>query len=96
MVQSSNCQLRGQRCYVEVTFDCHSDIVMGSNNKQNTNESHVHNEEPHLIAVGKVQKKHGVDHLPVLERTFIYPAEAVVIPMMHRAFARSFNKRFFF
>ncbi|XP_018684609.1 mediator of RNA polymerase II transcription subunit 13 isoform X1 [Musa acuminata AAA Group] len=92
MVQSSNCQLRGQRCYVEVTFDCHSDIVMGSNNKQNTNESHVHNEEPHLIAVGKVQKKHGVDHLPVLERTFIYPAEAVVIPMMHRAFARSFNK----
>ncbi|URE18793.1 Mediator complex subunit 13 C-terminal [Musa troglodytarum] len=92
VVQSSNCQLRGQRCYVEVTFDCHSDIVMGSNNKQNTNESHVHNEEPHLIAVGKVQKKHGVDHLPVLERTFIYPAEAVVIPMMHRAFARSFNK----
>ncbi|KAJ8471301.1 hypothetical protein OPV22_025644 [Ensete ventricosum] len=92
MVQSSNCQLRGQKCYVEVTFDCHSDIVMGSNNKQNTNESHVHNEEPNLTAVGKVQKKHGVDHLPVLERTFIYPAEAVVIPMMHRAFARSFNK----
>ncbi|WOL08835.1 mediator of RNA polymerase II transcription subunit 13 isoform X1 [Canna indica] len=94
--QSYTSPVRGQRCYVEVTLGCRSlcsDHVLESNNNLTSNASHVHDEDSHVVPVGKLQQKHGVvDQFPILERTFIYPAEAVLIPLMHRAFARSSNK----
>ncbi|XP_008807938.3 mediator of RNA polymerase II transcription subunit 13 isoform X1 [Phoenix dactylifera] len=98
VAQSSGCQLRGQSCYVEVTLGCPStcsDKVLESNSNQSNNAIRPHTEESHFSSVGKGQQKQGtIYQLPILERTFIYPADAVVIPMMHRAFARSSVKRF--
>ncbi|XP_042437383.1 mediator of RNA polymerase II transcription subunit 13-like [Zingiber officinale] len=95
MAPSSSNQLRGQKFYVEVTLGCRSsssDNIMGANN-QNSNTCNIHEEDSHLIEACRTQQKNGlVDQLPALERTFIYPAEAVLIPLMHRAFARSSNK----
>lgn len=98
VVQSSGCQLRGQSCYVEVTLGCPStcsDKVLESKNNQSNNAIRPHTEESHLSSVGKGQQKQGtIDHLPILERTLIYPAEAVLIPMAHGTSARSSVKRF--
>lgn len=98
VAQSSGCQLRGQSCYVEVTLGCPptcSDKVLDSNNNQSNNAIRPHTEESHFSSVGKGQQKQGIiDQLPILERTFIYSADAVVIPMVHRAFARSSVKRY--
>ncbi|KAJ4755679.1 Mediator of RNA polymerase II transcription subunit 13 [Rhynchospora pubera] len=42
----------------------------------------------------KESKTELIDQAPVVERTFIYPPEAVLVPMMHRAFSRFSSKRF--
>lgn len=42
----------------------------------------------------KEGKTELVDQAPVMERTFIYPPEAVLVPMMHRAFSRFSSKRY--
>ncbi|XP_077214346.1 RNA polymerase II transcription mediator isoform X2 [Tasmannia lanceolata] len=72
--QSSNCQLRGQNCYVEVTLGC---PVMGRDK-----------------GLPSDTNRDLADHVPVIERTFVYPAEAVLVPVLHTAFARSSPKRF--
>lgn len=42
----------------------------------------------------KESKSESIDQAPVMERTFIYPPEAVLVPMMHRAFSRFSSKRY--
>ncbi|XP_058103090.1 mediator of RNA polymerase II transcription subunit 13 isoform X2 [Magnolia sinica] len=85
--QSSNYQLRGQNCYVEVTIGC-----PGMGSSFNKNISKHHTVEP--PALGKGEQLGSADNVPVLERTFIYPAETVLVPIMQVAFARSSRKRF--
>ncbi|KAK8938453.1 Mediator of RNA polymerase II transcription subunit 13 [Platanthera zijinensis] len=95
ITRSSDCQLRGQSCYVEVTLGCPStsiEVTQEKNRVQEINTIKLNSEEPCLVSSGKGQQ---VDHFPVLERTFIYPAESVLVPVLHRAFARSSLKRFF-
>ncbi|XP_020091432.1 mediator of RNA polymerase II transcription subunit 13 isoform X2 [Ananas comosus] len=54
----------------------------------------MHNtEDSQLMAAGGQRKQGSNNQFPVLERTFIYPAEAVIVPMMHRALARISSKR---
>ncbi|KAG2675251.1 hypothetical protein I3760_13G175200 [Carya illinoinensis] len=93
--QDSGCQIRGQSCYVEVTLGCPksvSDNPLQSNSDamRNFPTNHV----PESADVGKGDKKGLSNQLPVHEKTFIYPAEAVLVPVLHTSFARSSLKRF--
>lgn len=91
--QGSGCQLRGQNCYVEVTLGCPSagtDKMLQSNSNSIRNFPKYHVADPH--AMGKGAQKGLPDH--VSERTFIYPAEAVLVPVLQTSFSRSSLKRF--
>nr|CAD1834338.1 unnamed protein product [Ananas comosus var. bracteatus] len=93
--QSSSSQLRGQNCYVEVALGCPSpstDTVSELHNNQNNKAMH-NTEDSQLMAAGGQRKQGSNNQFPVLEGTFIYPAEAVIVPMMHRALARISSKR---
>ncbi|KAJ0968254.1 hypothetical protein J5N97_025171 [Dioscorea zingiberensis] len=96
VAQSSVCQLRGQSFYAEVTLGCPStskDCSLKSVRYQ-TEVLVQHNEEQHQVSSESVHQKQGsADKLPLLERTFLYPAETVLLPVMQRAFARSSLKR---
>ncbi|KAL6011624.1 hypothetical protein ACLOJK_002072 [Asimina triloba] len=87
--QSSNCQLRGQNYYVEVTLGCPG---VGSNFNKNILKHH--SAEQSTVVVEKVDQLGSADVVPLLERTFIYAPETVVVPIMQVAFARSSRKRF--
>ncbi|KAK6136806.1 hypothetical protein DH2020_029454 [Rehmannia glutinosa] len=79
-------QLRGQNCYVEVTLGCHDKAV-----RKNVN-SHSDFSQPHGIespATGLGTQRWPSDKLPVGEKMFIYPAEAVLVPVMQTSSARS-------
>ncbi|KAJ4977034.1 hypothetical protein NE237_002140 [Protea cynaroides] len=97
-VQGSGCQLRGQSCYVEVTLGCNgsgSDKELRSHSNSSGKFSKPHLAEAPAAALGRADLKQGsADNSPVLERTFIYPSEAVLVPVMHTIFARSSLKRF--
>lgn len=87
--------MRGQSCYVEVTLGCSksvSDNPLQSNSdaRRNFPTNHV----PESAAVGRGDKKGSPDQLPAHEKTFIYPAEAVLVPVLHTSFARSSLKRY--
>lgn len=91
--QGSSCKLRGQSCYLEVTIGCsraENDKMLQANldksiSGQNISES---------SAVTRDAQKGSARHMPVCEKTFIYPAEAVLVPVVQTSFARSSLKRF--
>lgn len=85
--QASGCQLRGQSCYVEVTLGFPGDkgAQLNPNISRNAPNNHL-NES--FVTLERDDQKHGS------ERTFIYPAEAVMVPVIQTAFARSSLKRF--
>ncbi|KAK9274364.1 hypothetical protein L1049_019178 [Liquidambar formosana] len=93
--QSSGCQLRGQNCYVEVTLGLTS---AGNEKALHSNSNSIRNFLKHHIAespaVGRGVQKGSPDHSSVCERTFIYPVEAVLVPVLQTSFARSSLKRF--
>lgn len=43
--------------------------------------------------VTREAQKGSARHMPVCEKTFIYPAEAVLVPVVQTSFARSSLKR---
>ncbi|XP_059630499.1 mediator of RNA polymerase II transcription subunit 13 isoform X2 [Cornus florida] len=93
--QGSGCQLRGQNCYIEVTLGYPSSenskaLQLGSNSNKNFVKHHIA-ESP---AVPRGVQKGSSDLLSVCEKAFIYPAEAVLVPVLHTSFARSSLKRF--
>ncbi|ONK75293.1 uncharacterized protein A4U43_C03F15350 [Asparagus officinalis] len=96
VAQSSGCQLRGQSCFVEITLGCSSKcssktLESGVNQNKNT----IHHGEVQMKPVGRSQQKQGSeDQLAILQRTFIYQPETVLVPLMHKAFARTSLKRF--
>ncbi|XP_072986939.1 mediator of RNA polymerase II transcription subunit 13 [Typha latifolia] len=95
VTQSSGCQLRGQSCYIEVALGCSSactDKALETNSYLKNKALHPA-EDSEFATDGGQRKQESVHHFPVLERTFIYPAEAVVIPLTHRAFACFSRKR---
>ncbi|KAL0334764.1 UNVERIFIED_CONTAM: Mediator of RNA polymerase II transcription subunit, partial [Sesamum radiatum] len=82
-------QLRGQNCYVEVTLGCHDKVVKNVNS--HTNLSHTHGTES--PAIGRGTQRWSSDKHLVCEKMFVYPAEAVLVPVMQTSFARSSLKR---
>ncbi|CAN6208649.1 unnamed protein product [Urochloa humidicola] len=92
--QPTVCQLRGQSYYVEVALG----FPAASADKVSESEHmHIKKEmdsvkDSQLGADGQ-RKVESPDSLPVLERTFIYPPEAVLVPMVHQAFVRFSSKR---
>ncbi|PIA29244.1 hypothetical protein AQUCO_06100036v1 [Aquilegia coerulea] len=97
VAQASGCQLRGQNCHVEVTLGCPGtgDKAVHLNSNFIWNKPNHHSTESPMVALDRDDQKHGsTDYYRVSERTFIYPAEAVVVPVMQTTFARSSLKRF--
>ncbi|KAL6994249.1 hypothetical protein U1Q18_012356 [Sarracenia purpurea var. burkii] len=87
--QVSGCQLRGQSCYVEVTLGfpaTGNDKALQQNSNLKGTFSKHHNTESSSMPSG-VQK--APDQFSVCERTFIYPVEAVLVPVLQKSFARS-------
>jgi len=98
VAQSSGCRLRGQSCCVEITLGCSSkcsDKTLESIGNQNKNAVHHHSDEAQMVSIGRSQLKQGPqDQFAFLQRTFIYQPGTVLVPLMHRAFARSSLRRY--
>ncbi|KVH90881.1 Mediator complex, subunit Med13, partial [Cynara cardunculus var. scolymus] len=93
--QSSGCQLRGQNCYLEVTLGCEtaeSEKPLPSNSNRNFSKHHM-SESP---GVTRESEKGLAYHSSIYEKTFIYPAEAVLVPVVQTSSARSSLKRHLF
>uniref|UniRef100_A0A6N2M708 Mediator of RNA polymerase II transcription subunit 13 n=1 Tax=Salix viminalis TaxID=40686 RepID=A0A6N2M708_SALVM len=93
--QGPGCQPRGQNCYVEITLGCprsESDKALQTNSQSTKNSSKNYIAES--IAARRGDQKVSPDHLSAHEKAFIYPAEAVVVPVLQKSFARSSLKRF--
>jgi mediator of RNA polymerase II transcription subunit 13 len=92
--QPTICQLRGQSYYVEVALGfpaTSTDKISEPENNQIKKELDSV-KDPHLGVDGQ-QRLESADSLPVLEKTFIFPPEAVMVPMIHQAFVRFSSKR---
>lgn len=93
--QSSGCQLRGQNCYVKVSLGCSKSR---GDKSLNPNPDHIRNLPKHqsseAYAMGRVDQKGSLDLLSVHEKTFIYPPEAVLIPVLQTSFARSSLRKY--
>lgn len=46
-------------------------------------------------ALGRSDRKGPSDHLSDYEKKFLYPAEAVLVPVLQTSFARSSLRRYF-
>lgn len=88
--QRSSCQLRGQNCYLEVTLGCASVENDKTSNSNKNNLKHHLAESP---AIARDVQKGSADQISVYERAFIYPAEAVLVPVVQTSFSRSSLKR---
>ncbi|KAL7090404.1 hypothetical protein ACP275_12G039000 [Erythranthe tilingii] len=84
-------QMRGQNCYVEVTIGC-QDKMGRKNVYSRSNLPQTHGTEPPAVGLGT--QKGPPEKLPFCEKMFVYPAEAVLVPVMQTSFARSSLKRF--
>lgn len=93
--QGSGCQLVGQNCYVEVTLGCHRSggdghLHLVSNSNRNVPKHQV----SESTALGRADQRGAVDNMSVYEKTFLYPPEAVFVPVLQTSFPRSSLKRF--
>ena len=92
--QSSGCQLRGHNCYVKVSHGCSKS---GSDKALDPNSNYIRNLPKHhsteASAVGRGYQKGSLDLLSVHEKIFIYPSEAVLVPVLQTSFARSSLRR---
>lgn len=93
--QGSGCQMRGQSCYVEVTLGCPR-LGRGNALQSNTDttSNFPKNHVAESAAVGRGDQRGSAGQLPVHEKIFIYPAEAVLVPILHTSFARSSLRRY--
>lgn len=93
--QPTVCQLRGQSYYVEVALG-----FPAASAKKVSEFEHIHIKKEldpvkdAMVGSDGQRKVESPDGLPILERTFIYPPEAVLVPMVHQAFVRFSSKRY--
>ncbi|KAJ9141059.1 hypothetical protein P3X46_031639 [Hevea brasiliensis] len=93
--QGPGCLLRGQNCYVEVTLGCpRSESEKGLRSNSNLIRNLPKNHVVESPAIGRGDHKGPPVQTAVHEKAFIYPAEAVVVPVLQTSFARSSLKRF--
>ncbi|KAL0864171.1 hypothetical protein Bca101_043289 [Brassica carinata] len=82
-------------CYVEVTLGGCQSI---NDNTSQTNSTFAvnlsHNQRPEPSVGSRDHRKGQSDILSVREKKFIYPAEAVLVPILQSAFAKFSLKRF--
>ncbi|XP_027336151.1 mediator of RNA polymerase II transcription subunit 13 isoform X2 [Abrus precatorius] len=93
--QGVGCQLRGQNCYVEVSLGfprsgTEKALQPNKNSVRNLPKLHVA-ESP---IVGRSDHKGSPDYMSDYEKTFLYPAEAVLVPVLQTSLARSSLRRF--
>lgn len=87
----SACQLRGQNCHVEITLGC----ANAANDKILQQSSSLHkNFSRHTVSESPAETKMNQKGPSAQSRIFIYPSEAVLVPVMQTSFARSSLKRF--
>ncbi|KAF3791054.1 Mediator of RNA polymerase II transcription subunit 13 [Nymphaea thermarum] len=96
--QSSYCMLRGHNCYAEVSLDF--PYVETERASQDNTSSHVKVSRHDVVdkaisgANGKGEQKQGSsDQVAFLEKAFVYPAEAVLVPVPQTMLARSSLRR---
>uniref|UniRef100_A0A0D3CQZ7 Mediator of RNA polymerase II transcription subunit 13 n=1 Tax=Brassica oleracea var. oleracea TaxID=109376 RepID=A0A0D3CQZ7_BRAOL len=82
--------INGDHCYVEVTLGCCQNI---NDNTSQTNSTFAVN-VPQTSVGSKDHRKGHPDILSKCEKRFIYPAEAVLVPILQSAFAKFSLKRF--
>lgn len=85
-------QLRGRNCFVEVTLGC-QDKMVRNNANLHSNFSQPHGTES--PATRLCNQRWPLDKLPACEKKFVYPTEAVLVPVMQTSFARSSLKRYY-
>ncbi|KAJ0242394.1 Mediator of RNA polymerase II transcription subunit 13 [Hirschfeldia incana] len=87
--------INGDHCYVEVTLGCCQNI---NDNSSQTNSTFAvnfpYNQCPEPSVGSKEHRKVQPDILSMCEKKFIYPAEAVLVPILQSAFAKFSLKRF--
>lgn len=89
---ASGCKLRGQSYYLEVTLGCSiSGSEKGILPNLNINRSNCPTSGSPSSAKGN--QKVSTGDAPFCEKTFIYPSEAVLVPVLQTSCARSFLKR---
>lgn len=95
--QGSSCQLNAQNCYLEVTLGC-SRSATDKMSQLNSNyiKNLLKNNPAESPAMGRGDEKGSSNHLPTYGKTFIYPAEAVLVPVLQTSFSRSSLRRYFF
>lgn len=95
--QGVGCQLRGQNCYVEVSLGFPRS---GTDNSLQPNRTSARNLPTLHVAespiTGRSDHKGSADHLSDYEKTFLYPAEAVLVPVLQTSLARSSLRRYFY
>lgn len=92
--QDSGCQLRGQNCYVEVTIGC---PATGTGKTSRPHSNSQKSLPGHNMAESQAVAKVGQSRAPdICERMFIYSSEAVLVPVMQTAYAKSSLKRYFY
>ena len=95
--QGSGYRLGGQNCYIEVTLgfpNVGNDKALNLDPHLNANSSKHHTAESAELARG-VQRG-SPNYSSICEKTFIYPTEAVLVPVLQTSFARASLKRYIF
>ncbi|KAA8530327.1 hypothetical protein F0562_005036 [Nyssa sinensis] len=93
--QGSGCQLRGQNCYIEVTLGCPSaENAKAPQLNSNSSKNLAKHNMAESAALARGVHKGSLGQFSIYDKTFIYPAEAVLVPVLQTSFARSYLKRF--
>ncbi|XP_050879471.1 mediator of RNA polymerase II transcription subunit 13 isoform X3 [Lathyrus oleraceus] len=88
--QGVGCQLRGQNCFVEVSLG----FPRSETGKALQSNKNIVRNLPKSPVMGQSDHKGSPDHLSDNEKTFLYPAEAVLVPVFQTSLARSSLRRF--
>ncbi|CAH8306210.1 unnamed protein product [Eruca vesicaria subsp. sativa] len=87
--------INGDHCHVEVTLGSCQNINDNTRQTNSTFAANVpHNQCPEPSVGSKDHRKGQPDILSMCEKKFIYPAEAVLVPILQSAFAKFSLKRF--
>lgn len=90
VAQTCSGKLRGQNYYLEVTLGC----SFSGSEKVNLPNSNINRcNHPTSGSPSTTRGNHKVDNAPFCEKTFIYPSEAVLVPVFQTTCARSSLKR---
>jgi mediator of RNA polymerase II transcription subunit 13 len=90
--QGVGCQLRGQNCFVEVSLG----FPRSETDKALQSNKNIVRSLPKSPVMGHSDHKGSPDHLSDNEKTFLYPAESVLVPVFQTSLARSSLRRYFF